>query len=562
MIIDALKVVPDRTILASDVCIVGSGPAGVTLALELISSGLQVVLLEAGGRRFSSTSQDFYRGEIVGRNTNELLERYRYRQLGGTSTAWGGRCLLFDDIDFAHRDYIAESGWPFGRDELLPYYDRALVWCEADPRSYDAREVLPDETPEIVPGLPDGDVVTTSLERWSPPTDFGSKYRTELKSAPNLRVLLNAACVAINLDEDHKSVASLKVRSGPSKTFEVKSRFFLLAVGGLEVPRLLLSSNHQVPEGIGNRHDLVGRYYMTHLSGVLSTAYLSVDPSQVANGYKKDRNGIYVRRRISISEEAQRREHLPNITIQFHYPPVTDPKHRNAILSTLFVAKHIQTIRRGIPPGLGITETQGFSETADLWLKHLTNMVIDAPNLMSFLPKFVFERFLRRRRIPSVVLPTKLPVFPLHYHAEQTPNRDSRVILSNDRDFYGIPRLALHFHVNRFDIEGVVRAHEVLDRHFRKSGIGRVEFDQRAIDKLQGGGHATNGHFVGTTKMATQPKNGVVDPDCRVFGVENLYVASSSVFPTSSHANPTLTIVAMAIRLAEQVRKLAGTGVR
>ena len=144
MIIDALKVVPDRTILTSDVCIAGSGPA-VTLALELISSGLQVVLLEAGGRRFSSTSQDFYRGEIVGRNTNELLERYRYRQLGGTSTAWGGRCLLFDDIDFAHRDYIAESGWPFGRDELLHYYHRALVWCEADPRSYNAREVLPDE---------------------------------------------------------------------------------------------------------------------------------------------------------------------------------------------------------------------------------------------------------------------------------------------------------------------------------------------------------------------------------------------------------------------------------
>jgi choline dehydrogenase-like flavoprotein len=560
MIIDALRAVPNGTEIECDVCIVGSGPAGVTLALEMMSAGVRVVVLEAGARRFSSASQEFYSGEIVGRNTNELLERYRYRQLGGTSTAWGGRCLLFDNIDFEARDYVPESGWPFGLETLSPYYDRALERCEAGPKVYDAGTALPGQTPEIIPGLPDEDVVTTTLERWSPPTDFGRRYHTELKASENLRVFLNAACVSVNLDDGHGRAVSLAVRSGPTKSFSVKSRYFVLAVGGLEVPRILLSSNRQMPQGIGNRNDLVGRYYMTHLSGVMGTAHLSVDPSVVANGYTKDGHGVYVRRRISISEEAQRREKLPNITVQFHYPPVTDPKHRNAILSALFIAKHIQTIRRGIPPGLGITETQGVSETTGLWLRHLANIATDSPNLLAFLPKFSYARFVQRRRIPSVVLPTKLPVFPLHYHAEQTPNRESRVILSTDCDAYGVPRLELDFHVNRFEIDGIVRAHQVLDRHFRKHGVGYVEFDERAIQKLQGGGHATNGHFIGTTKMAVDPRHGVVDPDCRVFGVSNLFVASSSVFPTSSHANPTLTIVAMAIRLADFIRKSAEDG--
>lgn len=556
MILDARREVEDGAELSFDLCIVGTGPAGLTLALELAPLGIRIGVLEAGGRGFSKESQDFFRGTITGTQRSEHLHSYRYRRLGGTSTAWGGRCLLYDPIDFEARDYIPESGWPISYDALLPCYERALDRCEAGPMVFDAASVLPAKVPQMLAGMPEGDVISSVLERWSPPTNFGKRYYPTLRQSASLSVFLNAACVALNLDAEHKRLDSLTVRAGSEKTFTVRSKIFVLAAGGIEVPRLLLSSNHQVPGGIGNHHDLVGRFFMTHIAGLVSTACLDVPPGAVALYYERDTNGVYVRRRITFSAEAQRRERLPNVSIQLHHPSVDDPAHRNAVLSAVFIAKHIRSIRRGIPPGLGIVDEETRPDTATLWLQHFRNLIVDMPGLVGYLPRFGYLRYLRRRRIPSVVLPSRQSAYPIHYHAEQSPNRNSRVLLSNERDRYGIPRARLDFRVLDSDVDGVYRVHTLLDQYFRRHKVGHIRFDDKdPLAAIRRATRAVNGHFIGTTRMATDPRKGVVDPDCKVFGIDNLYISSASVFPTSSHANPTLTIVALAIRLADRLRE-------
>jgi choline dehydrogenase-like flavoprotein len=425
---------------------------------------------------------------------------------------------------------------------------------------YDAASVLPGKTPQMIAGMPDGDIVSSVLERWSPPTDFGRRYSAALRRSSSLSIMLNAACVALELDPEHKKLVSLKARSGSEKSFIVRAKIFVLAAGGVEVPRLLLSSNQQIPGGIGNRHDLVGRYYMTHIAGLVSTAHLDVAPDALAYRYESDSNGVYVRRRVAISEEAQRRERLPNISIQFHHPPVDDTAHGSAVLSAVFIAKHIGSIRRGIAPGLGIVDSEA-KETLDLWLRHVRNLVVDLPGFVTFVPRFAYLRYLRRHRIPSVVLPTKQSVFPLHYHAEQSPHRNSRIVLSNDRDKYGVPRPRLEFHVPDSDIDGIYRAHALIDRYLRRHKIGHLRVETGApMDHIRREMRAINGHFIGTTRMSSDSQKGVVDSDCKVFGVENLFISSSSTFPTSSHANPTLTIVALAIRLADHLRKKIWSG--
>jgi choline dehydrogenase-like flavoprotein len=233
---------------------------------------------------------------------------------------------------------------------------------------------------------------------------------------------------------------------------------------------------------------------------------------------------------------------------------VADPSHGNAILSALFMAKFIRSVRRRIPPGMGIRESEGIDENLRLWLRHLRNVALGAPSLAAFLPTFAYQRFLKQRKIPSLVLPDHGRDFRLHFHAEQTPNPASRVLLSDHRDPFGMPRIKLDFRVNEADTEGIVRAHVLFDGYLRKYGVGSVDcHDASFTDRVRCAFSPTNGHFIGTTRMAASEQQGVVDPDCRVFGQDNLFVASSSVFPTSSHANPTLTIVALAKRLADHL---------
>ena len=544
------KRIPEGETIACDYCIVGAGAAGISLALELAKTDRSVVLLEAGGMNRAGRSLDLYRGTLADPERHLPLDKDRYRQLGGTTAIWGGRCIPFDPIDFEPRPYVPHSGWPFGASELEPFYRRAHEYCECGAYAYRAAEALPDAPREMIGGFHDGELVTDTIERWSPPTHFGKRYKAVMKSLTNLRVLVNAVCMELVTGADGRRVAHVAVSTFRRNTFRVSPRATILAGGGMEVTRLLLASRRTHALGIGNHSDWLGRCYMCHLSGAIARVQFPAGVP-VISGYEQDADGVYCRRRLWIDGAAQRRHGLLNTHLMLDRPLISDPSHGSGILSLAFLAKNMVQGKRHLEPGRG---------KYALYWAHARNILSGSPEIMSFLPKFCRRRFVQGRRIPSLLMQSKSNSYYLYYHSEQSPHRDSRLSVSSERDAFGVPRLHLDYRMADGDVESVLHVHELIDRELRKGGCGQLVFNEEDVRAGIRRNQAVLGHHIGTTRMSVRPEDGVVDPDCRVHGVDNLYVASSSVFPTSSQANPTLTIVAMALRLADRLKASPGRG--
>ncbi len=545
MIIDASRTATGERISA-DACVVGSGAAGVTLALTLARAGQQVILLEAGGFKLTEASQDFFRGESVG-HRNHPLDELRQRQFGGTTGSWGGRCIPFDPVDFEQRDYIDHSGWPITYKEVSRYYPEALQWCHAGPAIFDAEQA---GVPPLIPGFQDGDVKTSLLERWSLPTDFGKAYRDELEKHPNIRVFINAPCTDIILDKKHQSVEEVQFTG--KQTTRISASNVILCTGGLETPRLLLNARSQQENGIGNERDQVGRYYMGHLVGVVSEILLNEGHTDVHESYSRD-HGVYVRRRITLDEDVQRARGLPNIGALLHYPLIANPEHGSALLSAMFFAKFSAALKRKMPRSVMGPEVEGISPK-ELIFAHMRNVLTDMPSVLKYMPGFMWKRFVVKRRIPSLIPPNRSNRYPMFYHAEQTPNPQSRVMLSDQVDNLGMPRLKVDFRVKAGDVDKIIQAQQTIDAWLKKTGVGQLQFlSDNPADDISSQFAGGDGHFIGTTRMGEDPSDSVVDKDCRIHGIDNLYVASSAVFPTSGQANPTLTIVALTLRLADHL---------
>src|SRR5208283_3834593 len=218
--------------LTADVCIVGAGAAGITIALELIGSGLQVLLLESGGFEPEPETQSLYAGSVVDDRLHSPADRYRERRFGGTTTIWGGRCVPFDALDFAARDYIPASGWPFGLDELLPYYPRANQLCEAGPFAYTIEAAFHQPMRPMIDSFVSANFSTNTLERFSCPTDFGARYRHKLAAARNIRVLLHANVTAVHLDEEGGRVDGADIKTLQGRHASVRADRFIIAAGG------------------------------------------------------------------------------------------------------------------------------------------------------------------------------------------------------------------------------------------------------------------------------------------------------------------------------------------
>ena len=543
MLLDA-RSIPDGQTLTADVCIVGAGAAGITLAMELLATGMNIILLEAGGRSKAGPSQTLYQGALNDPVRHLPLDQARYRQLGGTTSLWGGRCIPFDSLDFDRREWVADSGWPFPQKALDDVYRRAHTYCECGEYDYHVASALPGAPSSMLPGFSDGDVNTSGIERWSPPTQFGKVYRPVLARADNLRVLLHAPVVELHTSPNGGRIESVEVAAFSGRRFNVLARTIVLAGGGLESTRLLLASRRVHKAGIGNHSDWLGRGYMSHIHGVIASATLTAG-QEVMFGYEADSQGVFCRRRIALSEDAQRRHRLLNLYMLLDRPLVGDPDHGNAVFSAAFLLKRLLGGRQ--------QEQLGKGKYALYW-RHLKNVLAGSPQALSVLPKFGRKRLLQRRRIPSLLMRSRSNSYHLYFQSEQVPRRDNRVTLDEARDEFGTPRLRLNFHVTDQDRESVQRAHEVVDQELRRQNCGFLTYLGKDIPLLMQDVKAVLGHHLGTTRMAADPSQGVVNEHCRVHGMANLFVASSSVFPTSSHANPTLTIVAMAIRLADHIK--------
>jgi choline dehydrogenase-like flavoprotein len=523
-----------------DVCIIGGGPAGLSLASALTARGRKIVVLEGGGRRKTSAGQALLEGNLIGGDVHAEPHRFRVRALGGASQIWGGRCLPYDPVDFSDRPWVPETGWPIAYAALLPYYVLAQEAAEAG--AFDYRPPGP-----LVQGL-DSELVATSIERFSRPTDFGRRYGPAFRAAANTHVILQANVTAIRLEPSGRSVSHVEIARRDGSRARIKAAWYVLAGGGLETVRLLLASNDVNPNGIGNDHGWLGCGYMCHIATTIGTISLNGPSDAVAFDYEQDEDGVYIRRRLSLTAQAQRDRRILNLTFRLHLPDPADPAHNDPILSAMYLTKRLLRYEYSY-------KMRERRITAGAHLQHVGNMVRRPLYLGRFACNWIQRRHLDARKLPSLVLHSPANRYALEFHAEQAPNRSSRLALSAEKDALGVPRLQIEWRVADIDIETVRQSYRLLATELIRTGTGGLAFDEDRIeDEIRHAG-AFGGHHIGAARMAANPANGVVDANCRVHGVANLFVASAAVMPTSGQANPTLTVLALAFRLADHLRR-------
>lgn len=526
-----------------DICIVGGGAAGLTMAAALDGSELSVLVLESGNRKPTPEGQAFFRGELAN-NQHSPTDSYRVRALGGASQLWGGRCVPYDPIDFEERPWVGMPGWPIPYATVAAYYPRAQEAAEAGPFDYRAEP--------MVPGL-EGPALETTLERFSRPTDFSRRYGDLLAASANVTVALDATVTHIQLAADGTRVDHLQVAAGPpgGARIAVHARDYVLAAGGLEVTRLLLNADDVHRDGIGNARGWVGRCYMCHTAATVGVVTFTGEPTAIRGDYERDAGGVYLRRRIGVTAEAQRRLQILNLCWRLHLHEVTDPSHNDSVLSFLYHARYFvkyEYSRKHREARLSLLQ--------HAW--HYWNVIRHPVRLARFLATFLPARYLQERRVPSIVLFSPDNRYAIEFHAEQEPHPDSRVTLTDTRDAYGLRTLRVDWRASPLDIDTVRRGYQLLADELERTGTGRLEYSDAAIEAAIAEQGAYGGHHIGTARMSADPALGVVDVDGRVHDVANLFIASAAIMPTSSQANPTLTVLALACRMADHLRARAG----
>jgi choline dehydrogenase-like flavoprotein len=521
MILDIHECQPDSP-LVGDVCIIGSGAAGITLAREFIGTQHSVLMLEGGGNSFEKFSQDPYRSLVTGLPHGGIHEG-RVRILGGSTTLWAGQALRLFDIDFAKRDWVPYSGWPIDRTTLDPYYLRAEDVMKI-PRSTNDQRSWP--SPNYPPPDYDAQKLTTSYSQFAAVPNFSDKYREVLMDAPNIRLLLHANVTQLIPNESASALREVHVQSLDGHALLVHARYFIICCGGIENARLLLLSNSVERNGIGNRYDVVGRFFQDHPGIALPIKALQSKRFQAL--YNSTRhNGVRCSVKIMASPEFQRSHKVLHVGSEVYYPIAEDDPIR-AAKDLLKGVKRRQFA--GLPTRLA---------------------------RIALRPQKVIGAALRHyiRGMPASV-GSGDPY--LGVGGEQQPNPSSRVSLYNERDALGLRRTKLNWCLTSDDSRSILTFATVLASEWKRLGIAELNTDSIEIlgrEKGKHGGYVDANHHMGTTRMGTDPTTSVVDARCRVHGYDNLYIGGSSVFPTGGFSNPTLTVLALCLRIADELKE-------
>jgi choline dehydrogenase-like flavoprotein len=518
-----------------DLCIVGTGPVGMALALEFERLGRTVLILEAGAaERAEGTS-----ATITDPDRHAPMEIAVVRALGGTSWTWGGRCVAYDDVDFLDRDFVPDAHWPLTHDDIRPWYARAAEYLLCGSAVFD----IPYKRPLT------GGLTLNFVERWARESRVILEHRERLLASEHILLSLSTTVAALNLSLDGKSIASLEATT-PQGPVTVRARRFILAMGGVETTRLLLAAQQRTPHLFGGVDGPLGRFYMGHISGKIASIAFT-NPADIADlDFTLDASGAFYRRRLMLTTEAQIEHKVLNTAFWPDNPPFYDPAHRSGVLSAVWLALSIPvTGRQLVSEGIRLAHTgpRPYPVAA-----HLRNAILGAPRGARDLINILRDRFLRKPKKPGFLVRNRGGKYALHYHAEQIPHPDSRITLSSERDASGLPRAVIDLRFQEQDVDSVLTSHRLLDEALRLNNLGRLEY-WSTPDKLREKvwAAASDGyHQVGTTRMGADPATSVVDPDLRVHGLTNLYIASSSVFPTTGQANSTFLAVAFAVRLA------------
>ena len=466
-----------------DICIIGAGVAGITLAIELSKQGKKVALLEGGGKEFSDVSQGIYKAENTG-STYYGVSGCRLRYLGGTSNHWAGRTMLLQPIDFKERDFLSLPGWPIQIKELDRYKKEAFNILGLNKDSLDA------------PDMPE--LVSSSMKSVghgsTPPVRFGKKYYQDLVKSQNIDLFINANFTDIKLNDSLNHVSKIDVKNYNNTTYDFLGKKIILAMGAIENARLLLNCNSQLPTGVGNHSDFVGRCFMEHFQ--IQMGRYTINPS----------HPIWSK----------------NIDLEF-FP--TDKFVLENRIGTSVIS-------------FGKASSKSYGR-----LKAIRKFFKESVCMSESLTDFSRNMFDFNCSGDGVI--TTL--------CEQSPNKGSRITLGNEKDSLGLRRAVLNWDINELDKRTMRILAVETAKEFARLDLGRVQLPDYILSdeiELKPGGHC---HQMGTTRMASSSKDGVVDVNCKVFGIDNLYIAGSSVFSTGGGVNPTLSIVQLSLRLAEHL---------
>ena len=499
--------IESKTKFDFDLCIVGAGAAGITIAREFANKNIRVCVLESGGLHSDPAVDSLSEIDDVGRLPGkEALKRLRY--FGGTTNIWGGHCTPLEPDDFKRQDWIAYSGWPYDYNELHPYYIRAHDVLGLGEFSYVPETIGSDLGFKTFPF--DKTILATTVSRYHQ-VRFGIKYGDELDRAKNIKVILYSDVSEIRLaNSAANNAVNVLVKSLAGNQFYVGAKYFVIACGGIENARLLLMSNRQRSSGIGNHSDLVGRFFQEHLwysSGYIAPATSA--PTLAFYLQEWPYGDIAVRAHLAVPNEKVRELQIPKFRSEL------------ALESVSPTFKLAKKIKNNVSVGDVLT------------------LMSDPVGLGTLL------------RCKASIAPT---AYVLKNHVEQTPNPDSRVTLSAKRDDLDRPQPQLTWKLSALDQAGLIRAQRLIAHEIGRSGFGRMRIEMREdgndfLEKATG-----TGHHMGTTRMDDDPARGVADGNAKVHHTSNLYVAGSSLFPRCGWSNPTLTIVATSIRLADHLK--------
>ena len=522
-------VLPDS--LKCDICIVGTGPAGATIARELSNTNLRVTILESGGTERQAEADALNEIESVGwpRVMDQWLVRNRI--LGGSSYTWGGRCAPFDEIDLEYRDWVPYSGWPLKAGDLVPYYDRGAKHLGLGSSSGFADDriwaVIGHKRPKLELDEEKLSPMFWQLSRdpitWTDRVRFGRYLATDI--GPNVTLVTNATVLRVNVIEPGAAVESVEFATPGGRRWSLPTSTVALCTGAIENARILLTSDNVAAHGVGNKNDLVGRFLMDHPRP--NVARLSVEQGKalgktfgVFKSHAAGANRYHYG--VRLSPDLQCAEQLPNCSI--HVTAFGDGTDDQPWESLKRFAMRKANIRQDLPPVIA-------------------NAGLAASGLIDY--------FILRKGLPH-----KVAAFGLQVMCEQFPNPDSRITLSDRRDPLGMKIPRIDWRVSEVEARAARRITELMVEQITRMGLEPPVVDEWIRDGAMFPRDAIRdiAHPTGTTRMADDPACGVVDSQCQVHGVSGLFVAGTSVFPTAGHANPTQLIVAMAVRLADTLK--------
>lgn len=529
MIVDGRNAIGDAP-ADCDILIVGAGPAGITLAMELLETGLRVILLESGGRDFDDRAQALNDGRLTALETTDLTAA-RLRLLGGATNHWGGHCLPLDPIDFSRAPLSGLSGWPISYEEMRPHYERASAFCDLGAFDYGLDAISGLDASDLL--LADEARIETKVIRQSPPTNFGEKYVSALEASENVQLWLWTTAVGIDVDGDGRATG-VEVRSIDGRAGRLAAGEVVLACGAVENARLLLANNARTGRNLGNGGGFLGACYMDHPVGGAAFLHFDAPVTNKANWSHRlqTRDGIDAHLVWRLSDRVLEEEALNNT--QFFVIPISaDAEKRRADAAANRGLAGLKSVAKWVLGRDGID---------------LSSSYCDVVQNADALSVHAYEAVTGGERVDRVLL---------RYESEQRPDRSSYVALDETaKDMFGSPLPVLNWSPSLEDRESIVRSATRIGVIAGANDLGRVEledhFDERYWDA------STAWHQMGTTRMATSERDGVVDPNGLLFGTRNVYVTGASVFPSGGRANPTMTVVALAARLAGHLRERRG----